>query len=55
MSWKAESTQSEQQTGKKRNEPNGPVGLQNGPINNISITGVQNERRKSGAEKVLKQ
>ena len=41
--------------GKNRNEPHGPVGLQNGPINNIRVTGVQKERRKSGAEKVLRQ
>lgn len=40
---------------KYRKEPHGPVGLQNGPFNNIRITGVQNERRKNQAEKALKQ
>ena len=59
MSWKTESTQSEHRQEirleKNRKEPHGPVGLQNGPFNNIRINGVQNERRKNGAENALKQ
>lgn len=58
MSWKTESTVLTtdrkldwKKQEKNRNEPHGPAGLQNGPINNIRATGVQKERRKSGAEK----